>query len=231
MNESAGVRYFPTGSDGRTDASPDGMDLNAALAAAHPEGVPRPLLGMIWAQTADGVIGRDGGMPWHLPEDLAHFKNTTAGRPVIMGRRTWESFPAAYRPLPGRTNIVVSSSETLAEEIAPAGAVVVPTLEQALDTARHSPGGSEQIWIVGGARMYEAAAPVADAAVVTVIDIATEGDTYAPHLGPDWGFTAVSPAAGWNTAANGTSYRIALWTRDRDAAGGVTNQHGGATLP
>lgn len=228
MNDSVGVRYFATGAG---EVSPDGMDLKAALSAAYPYGVPQPLVGMIWAQTVDGVIGRDGGMPWHLPEDLAHFKNTTAGHPVIMGRRTWESFPAAYRPLPGRTNIVVTSSATLADEISPAGAVVVPTLEQALDTARHSPGGSEQIWIVGGAQMYEAAAPLADAAVVTVIDVNTEGDTYAPHLGSDWGFTAVSPADGWNTGRGGTSYRIALWTRVRDSDRGVTNHHGSAPLP
>ncbi|WP_258060249.1 MULTISPECIES: dihydrofolate reductase [unclassified Arthrobacter] len=228
MNEPAGIRYFATSGG---DASPEGMDLLAAVSAANPLGMPQPLVGMIWAQTVDGVIGRDGGMPWHLPEDLAHFKNTTAGHPVIMGRRTWESFPAAYRPLPGRTNIVVSSSETLADEISPAGAVVVPTLEQAVDTARHSPGGSEQIWIVGGARMYEAAAPLADAAVVTVIDASTEGDTYAPHLGPDWGFTAVSPAEGWHTGTNGTCYRIALWSRVRDTDSGVTNHHGSAALP
>ena len=232
MSESTGgVRYFPTGSDESAAAAPDGLDLEAALNAANPAGVPQPLVGMIWAQTLDGVIGRDGGMPWHLPEDLAHFKNTTAGHPVIMGRRTWESFPAAYRPLPGRTNIVVSSSETLAAELSPAGAVVVPSLEQALESARQSPGGSEQIWIVGGAQLYEAAAPLADAAVVTVIDASTEGDTYAPHLGADWAFSAVSPAEGWNTAANGTSYRIALWTRVRDAESDVTKDHGGAALP
>ena len=234
MSESAaGVRYFPAGGgkdSGDSSAAPAGKDLTAALAAAFPAGPPQPLVGMIWAQTVDGVIGRDGGMPWHLPEDLAHFKNTTAGHPVIMGRRTWESFPAAFRPLPGRTNIVVSSSDTLAAEISPAGAVVVRSLEQALDTARHSPGG-EQIWIVGGAQLYEAAAPLADAAVVTVIDISTEGDTNAPHLGPDWTFAALSPAEGWNTAANGTSYRIALWTRTGDVGSGVTNQPEETVLP
>lgn len=69
-----------------------------------------PRLGAIWAQTIDGVIGRDGVMPWHVPEDLAHFKEATAGKPVIMGRRTWESLPDTYKPLPGRTNIVVSRS-------------------------------------------------------------------------------------------------------------------------
>ena len=67
-------------------------------------------LGLVWAQARGGVIGKDGGMPWHVPEDLAHFKAVTSGHPVIMGRRTWESFPARFRPLPGRRNIVVTGS-------------------------------------------------------------------------------------------------------------------------
>lgn len=220
------IRYFPVGGEG----SPEGLDLPSVLAGAGRSGHADPVIGMIWAQTLDGVIGRDGGMPWHLPEDLAHFKNTTAGHPVIMGRRTWESFPPAYRPLPGRTNIVVSSSETLADEISPSGAVVVPSLEHALDTARNSPGG-DRIWIVGGAQLYEAAAPFADAAVVTVIGTSVDGDTYAPRLGPDWTFTAVSPAEDWHTAANGTSYRIAVWVRAQKSSGDVTNQDGQAVLP
>ena len=69
-----------------------------------------PVLGAIWAQTCDGIIGRNGTMPWHVPEDLKHFQQTTAGKPVIMGRRTWESLPKPYKPLPGRVNIIVSRS-------------------------------------------------------------------------------------------------------------------------
>ncbi|WP_442860464.1 dihydrofolate reductase [Arthrobacter sp. zg-Y820] len=225
-NSTGGIRYFPAGG---AEASPEGQDLSSALAEHVPADTRDPLIGLIWAQTIDGVIGRDGGMPWHLPEDLAHFKATTAGHPVIMGRRTWESFPPAFRPLPGRTNIVVSSSDTLAAEIAPSGAVVVPSLEQALDTARRSPGSGE-IWIIGGARLWESAVPLADAAVVTVIDASIEGDTYAPGLGPDWTFTAVSPARGWFAAANGTAYRIALWVRAR-TSDTVTDQDGQAELP
>ncbi|MCC9203849.1 dihydrofolate reductase [Arthrobacter sp. zg-Y769] len=204
------TRYFPVGGPAQ-----EGEDLEQVLArrGTVPDG--EPLIGLVWAQTLNGVIGRDGGMPWHLPEDMAHFKATTAGHPVIMGRRTWESFPAAYRPLPGRTNIVVSSSAGLRDEAA--GAVVVGSLEEALATAGASPGSGE-IWIIGGAQLYEAAVPVANTAVVTVIDLETEGDTFAPALGPDWTFTGVSPAADWYTAANGTRYRIALWTRDPDAA-------------
>lgn len=218
--------YFPA-DGGSGDAH--GAELDQVLAARGLTG-GSPIIGMIWAQTGEGVIGRGGGMPWHLPEDLLHFKNTTAGHPVIMGRRTWESFPAAYRPLPGRTNIIVSSSPTLAQELEPAGAVVVPSLEEALDRARTSPGG-DMIWIVGGAQLYEAAVPRADAAVVTVIDTNAEGDTYAPRLGPEWAFAGVNPARGWNTAANGTRYRIALWTRGRMAGRDVTDQADVADLP
>ena len=69
---------------------------------------PGPRLGLIWAEARGGVIGKDGGMPWHVPEDLAHFKERTTGHPVIMGRRTWESFPERFRPLPDRRNIVVT---------------------------------------------------------------------------------------------------------------------------
>ncbi|MCQ1985593.1 dihydrofolate reductase [Arthrobacter sp. zg-Y844] len=203
------TRYFPVGG-----GSGEGADLGQVLQerGTVPEG--EPVIGMVWAQTVDGVIGRDGGMPWHLPEDMAHFKATTAGHPVIMGRRTWESFPAAYRPLPGRTNIIVSSSAALRDEAAEAGAVVVGSLEDALPLARTS-SGSTEIWIIGGAQLYEAAVSVANTAVVTVIDVETEGDTFAPALGQDWTFSGVSPAADWYTSSNGTRYRIALWTRDR----------------
>ncbi|MCQ1955340.1 dihydrofolate reductase [Arthrobacter sp. zg-Y826] len=219
------TRYFPVGG-----GSHAGADLGQVLRerGTVPDG--GPVIGMVWAQTVDGVIGRDGGMPWHLPEDMAHFKATTAGHPVIMGRRTWESFPAAYRPLPGRTNIVVSSSAALHAEAADSGAVVVGSLEDALAVARTSPG-NEEIWIIGGAQLYEAAVPVANTAVVTVIDMETEGDTFAPALGQDWTFSAVSPAADWYTSSNGTRYRIALWTRDRETADrDAANQDAAAPL-
>ena len=170
----------------------------------------QPVIGMIWAQTENGVFGKDGGMPWDVPEDLAHFKATTAGHPVIMGRRTWESFPEQYRPLPGRTNIVVSSSGPFE------GAVVARSLEDALAEARRAPG-AEQIWIIGGARLYASAVAVANAAVVTVIESSTDGDTQAPVLGPEWDLKGVSPAGGWLTSRNGTRYRLSLWARAAQA--------------
>ncbi len=180
-----------------------------------------PLVGMIWAQTVDGVIGRNGSMPWHLPEDLAHFKRTTQGHPVIMGRRTWESFPEKYRPLPGRTNIVVSR-----QELDPArypGAVVVHSLEDAFREAGMS-DGSDQIWVIGGGQIYAEAAPHAHVALVTVIDSAMEGDTHAPVLANAWNLTGVDPSEGWSTSANGTRFRISLWTRS-DSGGREPLRH------
>ncbi len=169
-------------------------------------------IGMIWAQTESGVIGKNGSMPWHLPEDMAHFKRTTTGHPVIMGRRTWESFPPKFRPLPDRTNIVVTRQKDLASDMTEAGAVVVGSLEEALEAARQAPG-SEEIWIAGGGQLYREAEPTADLAVVTVLEADVEGDTYAPKLGPDWQLRSVSPDSGWHTDTNGTRYRISAWER------------------
>ena len=138
-----------------------------------------PRLSAIWAQTTAGVMGRDGGMPWHLPEDLAHFKATTQGRPVIMGRRTWESFPARFRPLPGRTNVVVTSRpqdpQLQVEDRDDGTAVIaVPSWGDAVRAAAAAPGG-EHLWVIGGARLYEEALsdPEArvDHAVVSVIEL------------------------------------------------------------
>lgn len=97
-----------------------------------------PILGAIWAQTSTGVIGRDGTMPWYAPEDLTHFKAVTVGKPVIMGRRTWESFPPCFRPLPERTNIVISRSAPLdSTPVERDGAFWVPSLDTALTHANN----------------------------------------------------------------------------------------------
>jgi len=123
-------------------------------------------LGAIWAQTDAGVIGRAGDMPWRAPEDLAHFKAVTLGAPVIMGRRTWESFPPRFRPLPGRTNIVISRSVSEAEERD--GALWVPSLDAALYAARDAVGAPVEAtpadtatdapavdaWIIGGGSRF-----------------------------------------------------------------------------
>lgn len=169
-------------------------------------------IGMIWAQTKNGVIGKDGGMPWHLPEDLKHFSRLTTGHPVIMGRKTWESFPEKYRPLPGRTNIVITRNREWGSTADAEGAVVVNSLDAALLESQFSPGG-QKVWIVGGGEIFEQSMGIANLAVITIIDLETDGDTFAPELGDDWTFDTMAPADGWLTAANGTNYRFTSWRR------------------
>jgi dihydrofolate reductase len=135
-------------------------------------------LGVIYAQSRNGVIGKDNQMPWHLPEDLAHLKQLTMGCPVIMGRKTWDSLPAKFRPLPGRRNIVVTRQENWQA----AGGERAPSVEAALALCREVP----QAWVIGGAEIYRQAVPLAHVAEVTRIDQDFEGDTFAPELGPEW---------------------------------------------
>lgn len=169
-------------------------------------------LGLVWAQTSAGVIGWDGGMPWNLPEDMKHFTRLTTGHPVIMGRKTWESFPDRYRPLPDRTNIVITRQESWGETPGAEGAVAVKSLDDALLESQFAPG-NEAVWIIGGGDIFAQSLDLADVAVVTTIDTATEGDTFAPELGYDWTIGASLPSDGWLTAENGTRYRITLWRR------------------
>jgi len=131
-------------------------------------------LHMIYARARNGVIGSRGQLPWHLPEDLAHFKRTTLGQPVVMGRVTWESLPEKFRPLPGRANVVVSRQNHLALH----GAQVVPSLEAAVALFP----ASETIWLIGGAQLYAQGLSLAQQIVVTEIDADFEGDAYAPTL-------------------------------------------------
>ena len=116
-------------------------------------------IGLIWAQSSSGVIGRDGGIPWRLPEDQARFKELTLGHTVVMGRLTWQSLPAKVRPLPGRRNVVVTRQGDYAAE----GARVVPSLEDAL--------ADDDTWVIGGAQIYALALPVATRCEVTEVEI------------------------------------------------------------
>lgn len=170
----------------------------------------QPLVGMIWAQTNGGIIGADGGMPWHLPEDMAHFSRVTKGHPVVMGRRTWESFPDKYRPLPERTNIVVTRQQGWADTPEARGAVVRDSVSEALAEAWLAPGSNE-VWVIGGGQVYEQAKEHCNVAVVTVINSDVPGDTLAPTLGQGWSLRGTSPLDGWHTAKNGTEYRFTLW--------------------
>jgi dihydrofolate reductase len=135
-------------------------------------------LHLIYARASNGVIGKNNQLPWHLPEDLAHFKQTTQGCPVIMGRKTWDSLPAAFRPLPGRTNIVVTRQP---DWQAP-GAQVAHSVEQAI--AHCDPNAT--LWVIGGAQIYAQALPLAEEIVVTEIELTPEGDAFAPALDANW---------------------------------------------
>jgi len=136
-------------------------------------------LHMIYARARNGVIGKQGQLPWHLPEDLAHFKRTTLGQPVVMGRVTWESLPEKFRPLPGRSNVVVSRQTSFSA----AGAQLASSLEAAM--ALFPP--TEIIWLIGGAQLYAQGLSIASQIVLTEIDADYEGDVYAPSPSPnDW---------------------------------------------
>ena len=134
---------------------------------------------LIYARGANGVIGLNNTMPWHLPEDLSHFKQLTSGNPVVMGRKTWDSLPERFRPLPGRTNIVVTRNADWQAE----GVLNASSLEQALELgAQHG----NTVWVMGGAQIYAQALPLADVVDVTIIHKDFEGDAFAPELGPEW---------------------------------------------
>ncbi len=135
-------------------------------------------LHLIYARARNGVIGKDKQMAWHLPEDLAHFKRVTLGQPVVMGRKTWDSLPPRFRPLPGRLNVVVTRQADWQAE----GALRASSLEEAMRCC----GDASDVWIIGGADIYRQAEPLASTAVVTEIDAHFDGDAYAPVLGPQW---------------------------------------------
>lgn len=135
-------------------------------------------LHLIYARAENGTIGLNGQMPWHLPEDLAHFRQQTQGCPVIMGRKTWDSLPPRFRPLPGRQNIVITRQPDWSD----AGAVRAASLPEAVAWCAEA----AVVWVIGGAQIYAQAAPYAHAAVVTEIHQNFVGDALAPVLGPSW---------------------------------------------
>ncbi len=135
-------------------------------------------INMIFARSANGVIGKDNAMPWHLPEDLAHFKKLTFGCPVIMGRKTWDSLPPKFRPLPGRTNIVITRQPDWQAE----GAQTAASLQDALVLCQ----ATHDVWIIGGAQIYAQAEPLANRVEVTYVDQDFAGDAFAPTLGSQW---------------------------------------------
>ncbi|MDR2347732.1 MAG: dihydrofolate reductase [Bifidobacteriaceae bacterium] len=166
----------------------------------------RPEVALIWAQTPAGLIGAGGALPWHLPQDLARFRALTWGSAVVMGHATWLSLPRRYRPLPGRLNLVLSRSPSLALD----GAEVVGGPEAALAAAARWPGS---LWVIGGASVFEAFWPLAARAEVTVVDLDVGGDRLAPRLDGRWRLDCRDPAEGWRASPTGLRYRFETWRR------------------
>ena len=138
-----------------------------------------PIISLVVAVAKNRAIGKDGHLLCHLPEDMRHFREVTLGKPVIMGRKTWESLPDAFRPLPGRHNIVVSRNAAYQAE----GATVVTSLEEALAQA----GNADQVSIIGGADIFRLALPIADILDMTEIEADFDADTFFPEFRQeDW---------------------------------------------
>jgi dihydrofolate reductase len=157
-------------------------------------------VGLIWAQSTSGVIGRGGGIPWRLPEDQVRFKQLTMGHTVVMGRLTWESLPTKVRPLPGRRNVVLTRQADYMAD----GAEVVTTLEGAL--------ADDEIWVIGGEQVYALALPIATRCEVTEVEIdlqREDGDAVAPVLDESW----VGAAGEWFTSSAGLRYRFFSYRR------------------
>jgi dihydrofolate reductase len=163
------------------------------------------VLGMVWAQAHGGVIGRDGAMPWHVPEDLAHFRALTRGHVVVMGRGTWDALPERFRPLPERENLVLSRRPGLALP----GARVVASVAEALEVV-----GERDAWVIGGGQVYRAFEPVADRLEVTELDLDVAGDTSAPPVDAErWVEVATVPDEGWAESAAGVRHRFLTYRR------------------
>ncbi len=157
-------------------------------------------VGLIWAQSTSGVIGRDNGIPWRVPEDQARFKDLTMGHTVVMGRLTWESLPAKVRPLPGRRNVVVSRQSGYVAD----GATVVSGLDEAL--------ADGETWVIGGAQIYALALPLATRCEVTEVDVTLsreDDDAMAPVLDAAW----IGTAGDWSTSSSGLRYRFSSYRR------------------
>ena len=155
-------------------------------------------VGLIWAEAAGGVIGAEGGMPWHVPEDLAHFKEITLTAPVVMGRKTWDSLPERFRPLPGRENIVITRQQDWQAEGARRAADLTGAVR-----------GLEKVWMIGGAEIFAQVIGGADRLEVTELDLDVAGDAYAPSKE---GWRLVDEGE-WQTSRTGIRYRFLGYER------------------
>nr|WP_018955093.1 type 3 dihydrofolate reductase [Thioalkalivibrio sulfidiphilus] len=159
-------------------------------------------LSLIVAVDRNRLIGRNNQLPWHLPADLAFFKRTTMGAPMLMGRKTWESIG---RPLPGRTSIVITRDPDYRAE----GAIVVHSIEEGIAAA----GDAPELFVIGGAKLFVDTLPLADRLYLTQINHAFEGDTWFPEIGDAW--REISREAHGPDEKNAYGYAFITLERDR----------------
>ena len=146
------------------------------------------------------MIGRDGGLPWRLPEDMARFKDLTMGHTVLMGRLTWESLPPKFRPLPGRRNVVLTRNPQYRAD----GADVITSLDEALAVP--------DTWVIGGSEIYHLAMPAATRCEVTEVEVdlrVEDEDALAPMLDESW----VGTSGDWQDSSSGLRYRFHTYVR------------------
>jgi dihydrofolate reductase len=164
---------FAGGGNTEREAVPPGTNAGAVPGTTA---ATRPRIALIWAMARNRVIGRHNALPWRLPVDMQHFRDLTTGHPVLMGRKTFESLG---RPLPNRTNIVISSDRGYA----PPGCLVAHTLDEALTLAvPHVPPNDPEIFVIGGAQLYAQMLPHADRLYVTLVEADLEGDAWFPEF-------------------------------------------------
>lgn len=161
------------------------------------------IVALVAAVAHGGVIGRDGEIPWRLPEDVERFKELTTGHAVVMGRKTWDSIPERFRPLPDRRNVVVTRSPIWHAE----GAERAASIEEALGLL----ADEAEVYVIGGAQIYAAALPHASQLELTEIDRDVEGDTFFPS----WDRSVfVEQERAERVAADGTAFAFVTYVRD-----------------
>lgn len=157
-----------------------------------------PIIRIVVAYSNNRCIGQDNALPWHLPADLAHFKQTTLGHPIVMGRNTWESIG---RPLPGRENIVISRNPDYQAD----GAIVCANIEDAIAQCTNAP----VICIIGGAQIYQQTLPLVDQIYATEVHTHVDGDSFFPPLGAEWQEQQRQP----QPVENGLSFDFVIYTK------------------
>lgn len=151
----------------------------------------RSKVAAIVAMDETRVIGRGGSLPWNLPEDMAHFRAQTTGHIVIMGRKTWESLPPRFRPLPNRLNIVVSRNLSSLE--LPEGVIGASSIEESIHAALERAQPGQVIWFIGGGELYRAALPMCDEVHLTLVSGQHQGDAFFPAFEENFSEVSTTP--------------------------------------